>query len=64
VANDALRGMIAANAAPLALANVAAERGAQVSLARYSSFLLANKVTVPGEVLRVLPREEDLSWKG
>ena len=63
VANDALRHMISINASPGAIATVAAEKGAQVSLARYGSFLLANKLTVPGEVLRVLPREEDLSWK-
>jgi len=62
VANDAMRHLIANNASPGALAAAAVEKGAQVSLARFSSFLLSNKLTVPGEVLRVLPREEDLSW--
>jgi type IV pilus assembly protein PilB len=63
VMNEPVRQMISANASPVAIAKVAADKGAQVSLARYCSFLLANKITVPGEALRVLPREEDLTWK-
>jgi type IV pilus assembly protein PilB len=59
--NDEIRKLIALSAPPAEIA-AAGENGALVTLARYCSFLLINKLTVPSEVLRVLPREEDLSW--
>jgi type II secretory ATPase GspE/PulE/Tfp pilus assembly ATPase PilB-like protein len=56
VVSAAVRDAIAqeANAAQL---RKAAEDGSFVSLARYSQFLLSEGLTVPSEILRILPRE-------
>ena len=47
-----------ARGAPAHEIRVAAEQGAYVSLARYAAFLLQEGITIPSEILRILPKTE------
>lgn len=57
--NEATKFLILKKAPPSEIKREA-EKGSYISLARYCHFLLANGLTAPGEVLRVLPREEEM----
>jgi type IV pilus assembly protein PilB len=57
--NEATKHLILKKAPPSEIKREA-EKGSYISLAKYCNFLLANGLTVPGEVLRVLPREEEM----
>lgn len=57
--NEATKYLILKKAPPSEIKREA-EKGSYISLARYCNFLLANGLTAPGEVLRVLPREEEM----
>lgn len=55
---DAVRSAIASQCSPAEIIGTAAQ-GAFVPLSRYLGFLLQHGITVPGEVLGVLPRRSD-----
>jgi type IV pilus assembly protein PilB len=55
--NPAVREAIARGAPAHEVRNVAAD-GSYVNLARYATFLLSEGLTVPSEVLRILPKNE------
>ncbi len=57
--NEATKYLILKKAPPSEIKREA-EKGSYISLARYCNFLLANGLTAPGEVLRVLPREDEM----
>jgi type IV pilus assembly protein PilB len=57
--NEAIKYLILKKAPPSEIKREA-EKGSYISLAKYCNFLLANGLTAPGEVLRVLPREEEM----
>lgn len=57
VVSQRVRDAIAQGADPVALRNAAAD-GSYVSLARYASFVLAQGIVDPAEVLRVVPRDQ------
>lgn len=57
--NEATKHLILKKAPPAEIKREA-EKGSYLSLGKYCNFLLANGITAPGEVLRVLPREEEM----
>lgn len=57
--NEATKHLILKKA-PLTEIKREAEKGSYISLGKYCNFLLANGLTAPGEVLRVLPREDEM----
>jgi type II secretory ATPase GspE/PulE/Tfp pilus assembly ATPase PilB-like protein len=56
VVSAAVRDAIAQEGSAAQISQAAAD-GSFVSLARYAQFLLGEGLTVPSEVLRILPRE-------
>lgn len=57
--NEATKHLILKKAPPSEIKREA-EKGSYISLGKYCNFLLANGLTAPGEVLRVLPREDEM----
>ncbi len=57
--NEATKHLILKKAPPAEIKREA-EKGSYISLGKYCNFLLANGLTAPGEVLRVLPRDEEM----